>query len=294
MTSVQHLAPPVVNGHGELPPFAPQPRVDLVAAVRRHPVVAALPVVLLVVLAAIAAYNRPAVFTAETRLAVGRVDPSVPGGLVGFTDATRALAERYSRSVRSEAVLQPVSGPGVAAIDELRRKVNAAPIPESPVFRITAKGATAAEAVRLSNQVSDSMVRFAAIQSEATPLSARALAAYRKASELMAERRAIEGTRRQQDDARETLRSRRLLAAARAEVAVAELRVRILRNEYEASRRTPGPVATASVLERATGATSDRLKKAQLLLFAAVAVGIPIGLAFAVMLGNRDLRRAGY
>ena len=102
------------------PPFAPQPRVDLVAAVRRHPIVAAFPVVLLVVLAAIAAYNRPAVFTAETRLAVGRVDPSVPGGLVGFTDATRALAERYSRSVRSEAVLQPVSGPGVAAIDELR------------------------------------------------------------------------------------------------------------------------------------------------------------------------------
>ena len=54
------------------------------------------------------------------------------------------------------------------------------------------------------------------------------------------------------------------------------------------------PFATANVLERATGATSDRLKKAQLLLFAAVAVGIPIGLAFAVMLGNRDLRRAGY
>ena len=195
---------------------------------------------LLVVLAAIAAYNRPAVFTAETRLAVGRVDPSVPGGLVGFTDATRALAERYSRSVRSEAVLQPVSGPGVAAIDELRRKVNAAPIPESPVFRITAKGATAAEAVRLSNQVSDSMVRFAAIQSEATPLSARALAAYRKASELMAERRAIEG-RAASRTTRGRRCVRRLLAAARAEVAVAELRVRILRNEYEASRRTPGP-----------------------------------------------------
>jgi capsular polysaccharide biosynthesis protein len=291
---VQHAAPPVLNGHGQLPPFTPQPRVDVVAAAKRHWFAAALPVVVLVVLAGLAAYQRAPVFTAETRLAVGRVDPSVPGGLVGFTDATRALAERYSRSVRSEAVLQPVAGAGVAAIDALRAKINAAPVPESPVFRITAKGETAEEAVRLSNQVSNSMVRFAAIQSEETPLSGRALAAYRSASALMAERRAIEGKRRQQDDARETLRSRRLLAAARAEVAVAELRVRILRNEYEASRRTPGPVATVSILEHATGATSDRLKKAQLLLFAAVAVGLPIGLAFAVMLGNRDLRRAAY
>jgi uncharacterized protein involved in exopolysaccharide biosynthesis len=267
------------------------PAVTLGAAARRHWWLVAVPVVVVLGIAFAAAYQRSPTYSADTRLGVGQLDTSAPANLAGFTSATQALAETYSRAIRGDAVVGAVARELRTNRDDVKRRSSAAPIPQTAVFRVTATGTSPEQAVRLANAASDALVAYTAREAASTPQSAGLLRAYRRESARLDRHRArierlAERYRVQPTDA-----NRRRLGPARALAAAVALRLKAVGLEYGASRHAPGSTALAYVIEHATGATSDRYRIMQLMLFVAGLAGLTIGLALALLRGKRAARR---
>lgn len=74
--------------------FGPLPQVGPVQAARRYWFLVLLPVLVLVPLAAAVAAKRPATYTAESRLIVGRLNISTAGAAQGFAGAARTWRRR--------------------------------------------------------------------------------------------------------------------------------------------------------------------------------------------------------
>lgn len=268
------------------------PAVTVGSAARSHPWLVAFFVVVLAAAGIAAGHERSPTYHAQTRLAVGRLDGAAPASLSGFAVATQAMAEKYSREVRGDAVVAAVARELDASRAAVRSSIAAAPIPQTPVFRIIGTGASPERAIELANAFSDSLAAHAARESTATPQSARLLRAYRRASaRLEANRAEVEGLRRRYLDDRTHAR-RANLGEARARAAAAELRVRGLAADYEASRHPQGSAALVQVLEHATAAGSDRDRMMQVLGFAGAVAGLLIGLALALWRSRRAARRS--
>jgi uncharacterized protein involved in exopolysaccharide biosynthesis len=283
---------------GEWTPSAAPERLGLVPAVavgpatRSHPWLVGFCVVVLAAAGIAAGYERSPTYHAQTRLAVGRLDGAAPASLSGFAVATQAMAEKYSREVRGDAVVADVARELDASPAAIRSHIAAAPIPQTPVFRIIANDASPERAIMLANAFSDSLAARAARESSATPQSARLLRAYRHASaRLEAQRAKVESSRRRYLRNRTNAR-RALLGEARAQAAAEELQVRGLAADYEASRHPQGTAALVQVLEHATAAGSDRDRMMQLLGFAGAVAGLVIGLALALWRSRRAARRS--
>ena len=80
------------------------PPIGVLSAVRRHWIVATLPVILLVGAAVALGLERPPRYTATANLSVGRIYVDNPAGVSGVLEATQSLAAVYSRAIRSTAV----------------------------------------------------------------------------------------------------------------------------------------------------------------------------------------------
>jgi capsular polysaccharide biosynthesis protein len=267
------------------------PTVTLGSAARRHPWLVVLPMVLLMGIAFAAAYKRLPTYSAQTRLAVGKLDGTTPASVAGFATATEALAETYSRKIRSDAVVAPVArelGINPAAV---KHHVSAAPIPQTPVFRVTAKGSSPDQAAILANAVSESLAAHVARESASAPRSARLLRGYRQKRARLEDRRAEVEQAQRRYFADETNANRRRLGDARVRAAALELELRGLTANYAASRQTRGSTALVEVLEHADRASSDRYRVMQFLVFVAAVAGITIGLGLALLRSRRAARR---
>jgi uncharacterized protein involved in exopolysaccharide biosynthesis len=266
-------------------------RTSVVDAVRRYPAVVLIPVVALVAIAVGASVARTPSFTADSRLAAGRLDASTPSSLAGFTQATQALAERYSRSVRREEVIAPAARELGVTRSWIRERISAAPVPETPVFRIRARAGTAADAAALANAVSRSLVRHSEeVAASGGPGSRGLLQRYRQAAlEVARSLAAVEDRRRAfRDGPSEATQD--ALVEARSEATVANLRLRTIENTYRTSKQSAGSAALVEIVERATRGRSDRGRVTQLLLFIAVVAGLAIGTALALLRANRRAR----
>jgi hypothetical protein len=81
------------------------------------------------------------------------------------------------------------------------------------------------------------------------------------------------------------------VAAARADLKGAFLRADALKQSYLASNQNQSGTAVPEIISRATGASSDRARVLQILLFVAAATGIVVGTALALIRGRREARR---
>src|SRR6185503_13618714 len=92
---------------GDYPPaFAHPP--SPIQAVARHPLIALLPVILLIGAAIAVADRREPTFSAESRVAIGSFSPSeqtAPGAAFAGTQ----FAAAYSRAITAEDVVRPVA-----------------------------------------------------------------------------------------------------------------------------------------------------------------------------------------
>ena len=128
---------------------APQVRISW--ALRRYWLTALLPLIVLVSAAVAVGLTRDPNYTAETKLTAGRVDSGTPSSaLAGFTAASQSLAETYSRSVHSDQILRQVAEDTDTSPSVVSSKVTAAPIPNTPVFRVTAEASSPDLATKLS------------------------------------------------------------------------------------------------------------------------------------------------
>lgn len=243
---------------------------SLGAAMRRHPSFVLAPVLGLLALALLAGLARTPTYTASTRLAVGGLNATNPASFTGFADAAQQLAQTYSRSVQGDGVVGNVARHTNTSSGQVRSHLSAAPIPETPVFALTATSSSSDGAIQLSTLASRALVDEVDRASQADP------------ARLLDEYRTAELERQQVSRRVDTLTAvgGGSLAAAQAELLAAEARATSLRNAYEASEES-GAVPL-QIIQKADRASSDRLSVLQIRVFVAVVVGLVLGMALAL------------
>jgi hypothetical protein len=280
-------------------PVPPRPTVG--DAVRRY-----WPLLLIVTLAlgaagAYAGYKRGPVYEARAALSVGMLDittQSVPGFAVGG----EVVAGGFSRSVQTNAVVNPVARQLKMAPDEVRARITSTPVPGSPIFTVTATGPSEAEAVTLANAVSSSMIAYAKTRSNSGAAFTQLLSRYRTAvrernrtrsrvEKLRAERSGTEGSAPNGTSASADTASSGELAQARADLEAQQLRVDSLAEQYRTRAAAPANSTVVQPLADAHGASSDRNSKMQLYGALGVLGGVCIGAALAVLFTAARHRR---
>ena len=108
---------------------------------------------------------RQTYYTAEARIVVGSFDVNYTA-LPGQITATSALASVYSRYVNSSDSRERIGSSLQIDKTEVAARLNASPIPESPIIRIRATGPTEESALRLTKAGTDELQRFIATFSQ--------------------------------------------------------------------------------------------------------------------------------
>lgn len=266
--------------------------VGALEAIRRHPFIAILPLLLLVGVAVAYGLLRSPIYTAESRQAVGRIDTNQPGALAGFASATEALASNYSRAVETTAVINRASRRSGLGVLEVRRRISATPIPDSPVFRVVAKGDSQRQAVLLANTSANALRDYITRLNSRNPNAEIQFKAFEKASLEAANRQAGLDELRDDLGSEPTEAGRRTIAEQKARVDSARLDAEVARLNYTTSKQSQGNAELIQTISRARVATNDRFARLQIALFIAVSVGALLGLAGAMARSNRDVRRA--
>src|SRR3954470_20607781 len=136
---------------GPIPAF----RVGALESVRRHKLLAALPLIFLAVFAVAYGMRRDPTYTAEARVGVGGLDLAQPGALNGFSDATETLAATYSRVITADDVIEPLAKDLHITPSAARGRISASPVPGSSIIRVSATGLSAGAAVTTANAASE-------------------------------------------------------------------------------------------------------------------------------------------
>jgi uncharacterized protein involved in exopolysaccharide biosynthesis len=217
-------------------------------------------------------------YTAETRLAVGGLNATTPASLTGFSAASASLAQTYSRSIQGDTVVGDVAHELKTSPEQVRPQLSASPIPETPVFVVNATTTSKETAINTSKLASEALVRQANRASDSAP--ARLLDQYRRAE---AQRERAE---RQLAAA---VAGGGSVAQARGDLVGAKARADALRKRYSASLE--GGTVPLEIIQQPDAATSDRLSKLQLLLFAAIVGGFIIGLGVSLFIESARFPR---
>jgi capsular polysaccharide biosynthesis protein len=255
------------------PEYDPEEGATFSSALRTHWRLMAAIIGGLVVLAIGYGVVRTPNYTAETRLAVGGLNASTPSALTGFSAASASLAETYSRSVQGDAVVRDVAKELKTTPVQVRPHLNASPVPQTPVFTVTATTTSSATSIDMSRLASEALVREANRASDATP--GRLLKKYEQAE-----------TQREQAEKQVAEVSQGVgsgsLAEARSALLAAQARADSLRKSYVSSEQ--GGSVPLEIIRGADTAASDRSSKMQMLVFVALVVGFIISSAVAVFL----------
>lgn len=258
-------------------------------AIRRHVLLAVVPLLLFAGGAVAYGLARTPQYTAEARLAIGRIDLNAPGALSSFAEATETISASYSRAISADQVIDRVSQELSLDPFTVRIRLGATPIPGSAVIRVLAVGPSDEYAIALANSGSAALLDYTKEINVRNPNADRLFREFK-----LAVTRA--SRRQEQVEALEILPSilvdKEDLASARTKAAAAGLRVETLRANYQATQESQSTVSLVQQLTTASVATNDRTEELQLVLFYALAAGGLIGAALATLRANGEARAA--
>jgi len=157
-------------------------RVGVFASALRHPLLVILPILVLGAAAAVLASQLSTTYTAASRLQVGRLQVSAPGAVGGFASASQALAAGYSRAITADGVVDPVARRLDRPAADVRNRLFASPIPDSPLFRVEATGQSSRDAVALANAGASALVDYIAKVNRSNPDARRLYGQYQASS----------------------------------------------------------------------------------------------------------------
>lgn len=271
-------------------PTAPRrdrPEASPLQAAGRRPLLVALVVILCTALGILAGFLREPVYTAQARLSVGSID--VPSqALPGYVEATKSLAEAYSRSVESPAIVDRVAQRTGTPAEQVRSSLTASPIPESPVILLEAKTGEARRSVAVADSGAAALLDYIRGLTASADDQDALLREFRQATieldRALASRRAA-GRRY---EAAQTPRNSQRLRSAKADAEAARLRVQSLSTRYEAAQQRQFAPDFVQVVTRPQAASSDRTAGIQLRGFAGLVVGVIAALALATLLSRRS------
>lgn len=250
----------------------------------RYPLIALLPVVVLVVAALIIGLVRDPHYTSQARVSVGRVD--VPAyTLQGVVVGNSTLAAGYARAITAQPVVAAAAQATQLSEAKVRSRLEASPVPGSTLIRVDAEGDSAAGALELANAGAKGLIAYIE-QLERDQQQTGLLAEYRKSRGLVDEARE-RFTQLQEADDEDTSRVRQ----ARVDLELARLKTSGLKNRVRFD--TAGESGLASVLQLlapAAEADSDRSSILQRLILIAVAAGAVLGAGLSLVRANRGLR----
>jgi capsular polysaccharide biosynthesis protein len=266
--------------------------IDALTAVRRHWFIALLPVVLFVAGAVVIGNKREPRYTSTANLSVGHVYITNPAGIPTILDATQSLAAVYSRAIFAGSVVKdtrarlrkqnsvPVSG-----------SLNATPIPDSPLIKVSAVSSSPRSAVALANAGAAALANYVNNQIRDNNASVPLAERYRQAALEYRKRITTRNrmTRRYGRDPNAKNKDALDRAAAAADTAL--LRREAIRASYENAVQGGTSSVGVDVFSLASGASSDRSKKMQLYVFIGALGGLAAGVALALLRAAGDVRR---
>jgi len=242
--------------------------------------------------------KRKPVYTANSSVQVGQVNPNSPG-FYGFVQSATDLATTYSRAVTANGVLSIVHQKTGLTPQEAASRLTATPIPDGAAFSVIATGSSSQSAVNLSNTAAAAMISYEAThQSNGGSGSSNAASlyqAYKTETQTLAHDKAIVQKIENQTNHNSTGTpnpSNPALIKAQANADLAEGHANALAAAYTQALETQQPAGTLlSPLANALSASSDRTHKLELYGFVGLAMGLLIGGATAVLLEQRRVRR---
>jgi hypothetical protein len=248
-----------------------------------------IPVIVVLAVAAVLAFMRTPNYTAESQLTLGQLD--VAAQTPSYVTAAQGLAATYARAIHAGPVTRGAAKAVHITPLEASARLEASPVPSTPLFLIAAKGHSAKEATKLANAASTSLVRYVNKLSVQAAAGGRALHQYESASASQHDW-AIRAALAQQAYARNpSAANRRALSKATQRRDRAALRAQVLASVYGLAKRTDATSNVLQVLAPATSATSDRSSVIQKFLFGGAAIGIALGLALAVWEESRSIEK---
>jgi hypothetical protein len=123
----------------------------LAAALRRHPFVVVLPMLVLLAAGIVIGAKKPLSYGALATINVGKSDINTQA-TPGYVTASEALAATYSRLVASQHVIVPVARALRRSPTSVAASLTAVPIPNEPTFTITAQASSSGGAITLVRQ----------------------------------------------------------------------------------------------------------------------------------------------
>jgi capsular polysaccharide biosynthesis protein len=260
-------------------------------AARRYPLLVAIPLLVMIAIAAGIATARTPTYTATSTLIVGQLDLSAPGAVSGFESATQSLAAGYSRSIAATQVVNPVAQALRLTPGQVRGHLSSTPFTNAPVFKVQAKASSEPFAIRLANTAAGTLISYVTKLNSTNPDVPRLYARFQDAALDYAHK-----LRAQQQLQARTGRSGGTAAGAAIDRAVAAtdaalLRREALRQAYQATQIGQSSTSLVQVLAPASFASSDRTSIFELALVLGVVAGLIIGLALATLRANAVTRR---
>ncbi len=271
------------------PPSGPSRAVGLGTALRRYPVLALLPVVVLAAAGITLGLRRAPTYTASTTINVGTPDIASQA-TPGYVQAEQTLASAYSREVQSQFVYNPVAKDLNLSRAEVASRLSSSAVPSSPTFTINATGPTKASAITLAATATKELQHYINVIDQGETSSAQLLNRYRAAA-LEADRLSgISGKLTGQNSVLPGSVSATRRRDAKVAAQVAQLQANALGQQYTNSS-TMSRGATIQVLNPATAATSDRQTITERYGVIGVAAGLVLGAALALLVANIRRRK---
>jgi hypothetical protein len=271
---------------------ARRPRLTLWQGIRRYPLAVILPAAIGLAAGIAIAASRPPVYTAKAVLAIEQVNANTPGALAGYATAAPQLAEAYGRAIVAESVVADIGRRTGATPTQIHGRITANPVPSTPVLFVQARGPTSDGAIAMANAGSRALVTYVAALNQRTPVSDSLFAQYQSAQVSLQKALARRDAADEKYAETKSKASLKAFIRARADVAAAQLEVDTLGANYRTSRQSQAAANPLHLLAPATKAADDQRPKIQLLGFLGLLAGSVVGLALAVLLGSRAVRRA--
>lgn len=264
-------------------------RVGVLQAVRRYPLLALAPVILLGAVGAALGYARDPEYKSTAELAVGQLNTTDPAAVGTVVQATQTLASVYSRLIDAsglqEGVVRSV-GPAAAGA-----RILATPIPGSPLIRISVTAQSPEVAVRVANASSQALLKYAQRYSDTRGQLREISKRVRRASIQFS--RFDDRVKRAKVAyaSKPNAKNRGRLSEAQADLEGARLLRDSLRINYGTAQQNGRLTPVLRIFREARAASDDRRSTMELLGLIGLVAGLAVGAALATLRLNRRLAR---
>ncbi len=260
------------------------------AALRRYPLVALLPVVVLVAAGVTLGLRKPPTYTASTQVNVGSADISSQA-TPGYALAAQTMAQAYSREVTSQYVYNPAARTLGISPSAVAARLSSSAVPNSPTFTINATGPTPRSAVQLAAAAPAALKTRINQLDQGENASTYLLSQFRQAQGQADRLQARSGALQARHASGSGNVSEPQVQRAKLAAQVAQLQAQALSTQYT-NAATMSHGAIVEVLNPASSATSNRSSITERYALVGLAAGRVMGAALARLVYHNRRRWA--